>query len=394
MKISDKFSTFSFQGKRALVRADLNVPIQDGKVTDMTRIDRLAPTVTALRERGAAVILMSHFGRPKGREEKYSLRPLVATLAQAFGAPVAWAEDCVGPIAEQAVHALRPGQVLLLENLRFHPEEEANDPAFAQQLARLGDVYVNDAFSCSHRAHASTEAIAHLLPKLPGLGMEAELFHLSRVLDQPRRPVLALIGGAKISTKLALIGNLLAKVDRLAIGGGMANTFLAAQGIAIGASLAERDMLDVARTILAQARERDCAILLPKDAIVAREFRAGAPSRQVAIDEVLPDDMILDIGPASIADLIATLDDTRSVVWNGPLGAFEISPFDAGTKAIAAEIARRSRDSELVSVAGGGDTVAALGAYGKDFTYLSTAGGAFLEWLEGKVLPGVAALAD
>jgi phosphoglycerate kinase len=337
---------------------------------------------------------MSHFGRPKGREEKYSLRPLVATLAQAFGAPVAWAEDCVGPIAEQAVHALRPGQVLLLENLRFHPEEEANDPAFAQQLARLGDVYVNDAFSCSHRAHASTEAIAHLLPKLPGLGMEAELFHLSRVLDQPRRPVLALIGGAKISTKLALIGNLLAKVDRLAIGGGMANTFLAAQGIAIGASLAERDMLDVARTILAQARERDCAILLPKDAIVAREFRAGAPSRQVAIDEVLPDDMILDIGPASIADLIATLDDTRSVVWNGPLGAFEISPFDAGTKAIAAEIARRSRDSELVSVAGGGDTVAALGAYGKDFTYLSTAGGAFLEWLEGKVLPGVAALAD
>jgi phosphoglycerate kinase len=382
-------------GRRVLVRVDLNVPIKDGKVVDGTRIVRLTPTLDELARRGARVVLLSHFGRPNGKVAKdLSLRPVVAPLADALKRPVAFAEDCVGPAAERAVAALGNGDIVLLENLRFHPEEEANDPAFAKRLAALGDVYVNDAFSCAHRAHASTEAIAHLLPAAAGRLMQAELEALARALTAPARPVAAIVGGAKISTKLDLLGNLVAKVDVLAIGGGMANTFLHATGRAVGKSLCEADMAATVRDVLARAKRQGCAIVLPVDAVVAREFKANAPHETVAVDAVPADAMILDLGPRSVAALEARLGDCRTCVWNGPLGAFETPPFERGTVAVARRAAALTKAGRLLTVAGGGDTVAALAAAGVvgDFSYVSTAGGAFLEWLEGKDLPGVAAL--
>jgi len=383
------------KGQRVLVRADLNVPMKDGKVTDATRIERSAETLKALSAKGAKVIVLSHFGRPKGkRVPDMSLEPLVGPLGQALGRKVAFAGDCVGAPAENAVKALREGEVLLLENLRFHDAEEANDPEFARQLAGLGDLYVNDAFSCAHRAHASTEAIARLLPAAAGLLMQAELDHLQAALEKPKRPVMAVVGGAKVSTKLDLLGNLVVKVDRLVIGGGMANTFLFAQGAEIGKSLAERDLADTAREILKKAAARDCQILLPADAVVAGEFKANPPTRVVPANQVPADQMILDVGPRSIAAINAEMAQCKTLVWNGPLGAFETPPFDQATVAVAREAARLTKSGALLSVAGGGDTVAALAQAGveESFSYISTAGGAFLEWLEGKELPGVAAL--
>ncbi|MFO1060748.1 MAG: phosphoglycerate kinase [Dongiaceae bacterium] len=382
-------------GRRVLVRADLNVPVKDGKVTDSTRIDRSAETLKELLAKGARVMVLSHFGRPDGKVvPKMSLRPIVEPLARAVGRPVAFAEDCVGPAAAAVVDALPPGGIALLENLRFHAEEEADDPGFAAALAKLGDLYVNDAFSTAHRAHASTAALAGLLPAVAGRLMQAELDHLGKALESPQRPVAALVGGAKVSTKLELLGNLIAKVDLLVVGGGMANTFLVARGVEIGRSLAERDMAGTARDIEARARARGCSLVLPVDGVVAAKLEAGAATRTVAIDAVPGDQMILDVGPRSVADIVARLESCRTLVWNGPLGAFETPPFDAGTKAVAAAAARLTRAGRLLSVAGGGDTVAALAAAGvaDDFSYVSTAGGAFLEWLEGKTLPGVAAL--
>jgi len=383
-------------GKRVLVRADFNVPMKNGKVTDATRIERGAATLAELAERGAKVIVLSHFGRPKGRRvAEMSLQPIVEPLSRALGGKkVAFAEDCVGEAAADAVAGLPAGGVLLLENVRFHAEEEANDPAFARRLAALGDLYVNDAFSTAHRAHASTEAIARLLPSAAGRLMQAELEHLRKALAEPERPVAAIVGGAKVSTKLDLLGNLVAKVDLLVIGGGMANTFLHAQGMPIGKSLAERDLADTARDILAEAGRRGATILLPTDAMIAPELKAGAPTRTVAIEAVPADQMILDVGPKTVADIDLRLAGTKTLVWNGPLGAFETPPFDAGTLAVARQAAELTDSGRLLSVAGGGDTVAALAAAGvvERFSYVSTAGGAFLEWLEGKTLPGVAAL--
>ncbi|TXH39111.1 MAG: phosphoglycerate kinase [Rhodospirillaceae bacterium] len=395
-----KFKTLedlAVAGKRVIVRCDLNVPMQDGKVTDATRIDRGAETLRDLAAKGAKVIVMSHFGRPKGkRAPEFSLRPLVQPLSAALGKPVAFADDCVGPAAEAAVQTLKDGDVLLLENLRFHAAEEGNDKAFAGQLAALADIYVNDAFSCAHRAHASTEAIAHLLPHAAGRLMQAELDHLAAALEKPQRPVMAVVGGAKVSTKLDLLGNLVAKVDQLVIGGGMANTFLFANGIEVGKSLAERDMADTAREIVAKAKAAGCTIVLPVDAVVAAEFKAGAANKTVDVAAVPAEMMILDAGPKSVADIATRMKDCKTVVWNGPLGAFEIEPFDRATVAVAREAAALTKAKQLLSVAGGGDTVAALAHAGvtDDFTYISTAGGAFLEWLEGKTLPGVAALQD
>ncbi len=378
-------------GKRVLVRADLNVPVRDGVVTDSTRIDRLKPTVAALTGKGARVILLSHFGRPKGYDAKESLAPLVVTISERLGLPVAFAEDCIGPKAEEAVHALRDGQVLLLENLRFHKGEEKNEPDFAAALAKLGDLYVDDAFSAAHRAHASISGIPLHLPACAGRGMEAELKALDQALGNPVHPVAAIVGGAKISTKLDLLGNLVAKVDLLILGGGMANTFLAARGVSVGKSLAEMDMLDQARKIEATAKEHSCTILLPVDALVAEKFGPGQIAETVSVDRVPADRMILDIGPASVAHVKERLINCKTVVWNGPLGAFEIQPFDTGTVAVAKAVAELTRSGKLVSIGGGGDTVAALAAAGveNDFTYISTAGGAFLEWMEGKELPGV-----
>src|SRR5271154_6681992 len=384
------------RGKRVLLRADLNVPIKNGVVTDMTRIERLAPTIEALIGRGAKVIVMSHFGRPEGkRDPALSLRPLVASLGRAIGGrDVVFAEDCIGDEAKQLVAALRPGQVALLENLRFHPGEEANSADFARALAELGEVYVDDAFSAAHRAHASIAALADLLPAAAGKLMEAELDALSAALEHPARPVLALIGGAKVSTKLDLLRFLVGKVDVLAIGGAMANTLLYAQGTAVGRSLCERDMAENARQILALATEHNCRVILPEDAVVAGELVSGAASQTVPIDAVAADMMILDIGPATVARVAAALDESRTLVWNGPLGAFETPPFDCGTRAVAEKVATLTRAGRLRSVAGGGDTVAALAAAGviDQLSYVSTAGGAFLEWLEGRELPGVAAL--
>ena len=383
------------KGKRVLLRADLNVPMKDGKVGDATRIERLAPTIRQLSSGGARVVVMSHFGRPKGRPEAaFSLRPLVAPLAQAIGRPVAFAEDCVGPAAERAVAALKPGDVALLENLRFHAEEEKNDPGFAKQLAALGDLYVNDAFSAAHRAHASTESLAHLLPAAAGRLMQAELDALGAALETPKRPVTALIGGAKVSTKLDLLAFITGKVDVLIIGGAMANTLLFAEGVAVGESLSERDMADTARRIIEQAKQRGCELVLPVDGVVAREFKAGAPSDTVAIDRVPADAMILDIGPRTVQAIGERLARSKTLVWNGPVGAFETPPFDAGTTALARRVAALTREGKLLSVAGGGDTVAALAQAGvvDALSYVSTAGGAFLEWLEGRTLPGVAAL--
>jgi phosphoglycerate kinase len=381
-------------GKRVLIRVDLNVPMDGGKVSDATRIDRILPNLQEIAAKGAKVIILSHLGRPKGAEDKYSLRPVVTELESRLGKPVAFVSDCIGDEARTAVAAMRDGDYLLLENTRFHKGEENNDEAFIDRLASLGDVYVNDAFSCAHRAHASTEGLAHRLPSFAGRSMQVELEILTNLLSHPVRPVMAVVGGAKVSTKLELLGNLMRRVDFLVIGGGMANTFLAAQGRKIGESICEMGLADVARQIAAEAAADNCEIVLPVDVVVARRFAAGAPSRVVSIDEVGDEDMILDIGPKSIARVEALLEKTRTLVWNGPFGAFEIPPFDKGTSEIAAVAARFTRSGQLESIAGGGDTIAALNKAdaAKDFTYISTAGGAFLEWLEGKKLPGVEAL--
>ncbi len=382
-------------GKRVLVRADLNVPMKGGFVTDATRIERLAPTIRELVQKGAHVIVLSHFDRPKGKVvPAMSLKPIVQPLAKAIGRPVAFAEDCVGEKTRDAVAKLKDGDVLLLENTRFHAGEEKNDPDFAKQVAALGDIFVNDAFSAAHRAHATTEGLAHLLPSAAGRSMQQELEHLHQALDNPARPVMAVVGGAKISTKIALLENLLAHVNVLVIGGAMANTFLAAKGMQIGKSLSEPDQLETARRILKAAEKADANVLLPVDVVVAKEFRANAAHRTVAADKVAANEMILDVGPASVAAFARELQNMRTIVWNGPLGAFETPPFQAGTVAAAKAVAARTREGKLLSVAGGGDTVAALAMAGveNDFTYVSTAGGAFLEWLEGKTLPGVAAL--
>jgi phosphoglycerate kinase len=382
-------------GKRVLVRVDLNVPMKNGKVTDATRIERAAPTIRELAAKGAKVIVLSHFGRPDGkRVPDMSLRPLVEPLAQAVGKPVAFADDCIGPEAAAAVKALKPGDVLLLENLRFHKEEEKNDKGFVDQLSTLGDVYVNDAFSAAHRAHASTEGVAHRLPALAGRLMQGELEALDKALGRPKRPVCAVVGGAKVSTKLDLLGNLVGKVDKLIIGGGMANTFLLAQGIKIGKSLAEKDLGKTALEILDKAKAAKCEVLLPVDVVVAGRFEANAPHHVVEATACPDDQMILDVGPKSAAMYEEHVKGCATLVWNGPLGAFEMKPFDAGTVALAKTVADLTQAGKLLSVAGGGDTVAALAAAGVEdkFTYVSTAGGAFLEWMEGKTLPGVAAL--
>jgi phosphoglycerate kinase len=382
------------EGKRVLVRVDLNVPMQDGEVADVSRIERNGPTITEIADRGGKVVLLSHYGRPKGPDPKESLKPVVAAVARIIKRPIAFAEDCVGPIAEKAVAALKPGEILCLENTRFHKGEEKNDSAFAAQLAQLGDLYVDDAFSVAHRAHASVEAIAHLLPAFAGRAMQEELEALEKALHSPERPVAAIVGGAKISTKLDLLGNLITKVDVLIIAGGMANTFLAAQGKPVGKSLCENDLIPTARDILAKAKSLHREIVLPVDAVVAQKFAAHVPSRVVSVNDVGATDMILDIGPRSIEQAVSVLARSKTLVWNGPFGAFEIEPFDNGTIEVAEAAAELTTDRRLVSIAGGGDTMAALNAAGVTdrFTYVSTAGGAFLEWLEGKTLPGVEVL--
>ena len=383
------------RGRRVLVRVDLNVPMADGRVADLTRIERAAATLKELADRGAKVIVLSHFGRPKGEDPALSLKALVQPLAGVLGRPVRFVSDCIGADAEAVVNALTDGEVALVENLRFHSGEEKNDPQFVEALARLGDLYVNDAFSAAHRAHASTEGLAHRLPTAAGRLMQGELEHLARTLDHPQRPVVAIVGGAKVSTKIDLLTNLVAKVDALVIGGGMANTFLHARGIGIGRSLAERDLADTARRVEARAKAAGCGILLPQDAVVAAELKPGVRTRTVAISAVPHDAKILDVGPATVAAIERLLAESRTLVWNGPLGAFETPPFDAGTVAVALKAAELTQAGRLLSVAGGGDTVAALVAAGvaDRFSYVSTAGGAFLEWLEGRKLPGVAALA-
>ncbi len=383
------------KGKRVLLRADLNVPVREGRITDLTRIERLSPTIRELAENGAKVIVASHFDRPKGvRVPTMSLRPVAAALEEVLGRPVSFADDCLGPVAAAAVAVLEPGDVLVLENTRFHPGEEANDPDLARELAALADIYVNDAFSAAHRAHASTEGVARHLPSYAGRLMQRELEALSLALESPERPVAAIVGGAKISTKLDLLGNMIGRVQLLVVGGAMANTFLAAQGVAVGKSLQEPDMHATARDIMARAQASGCEIVLPVDAVVATEFRAGAASRVVPVGEVPADSMILDAGPETVRALIARLPAIRTVVWNGPLGAFEIAPFDAATVALAQAVAKATEAGTLRSVAGGGDTVSALRHAGvlDRFSYVSSAGGAFLEWLEGKLLPGILAL--
>lgn len=382
------------KNKRVLVRVDLNVPMDGGRITDNTRIRAVIPTIAEIAEKGGKAILLSHFGRPKGRDESQSLAPVARALAGLLGKPVAFAHDCIGPDAEKAVAAMKAGEVLLLENTRFHAGEEKNAPDFVAALAKLGDIYVNDAFSAAHRAHASTEGIAHKLPSYVGRAMQAEISALTRALTSPVKPVAAIVGGAKISSKLSLLSNLLAKVDLLVIGGAMANTFLAAQGKNIGKSLSEPDLVGTARQILGEAEAKGCSIVLPVDAAVAKKFEANTPSRAVMIDAVGPDEMILDIGLQSIALIASHLANIRTIVWNGPMGAFEVSPFDAGTVTLAREVAKLTGQGLVSSFAGGGDTIAALRHAGvvDQFSYVSTAGGAFLEWLEGKPLPGVEAL--
>lgn len=380
-------------GKRVLLRVDINVPVENGIVTDATRIERIAPTVCDILAKGGKPILLAHFGRPKGKVVlDLSLRVTVPALEAALGHKVRLIETLEG--AETLTHEAQTSDVLLLENIRFHPGEEANDPAFAARLARLGDVYCNDAFSAAHRAHASTEGLAHLLPSCAGRLMQAELEALEAALGAPKRPLVAVVGGAKVSTKLDLLGNLVAKVDTLVIGGGMANTFLAALGLDVGRSLCEHEMTETAREIMRRAGAANCAILLPADVVVACAFKAGEPHEVVGAHACPADAMILDAGPRTVKRIIAALDKARTLIWNGPLGAFEIAPFDAATNAAASHAAELSRAGRLISVAGGGDTVAALNKSGAadGFTYISTAGGAFLEWMEGKDLPGVAAL--
>jgi phosphoglycerate kinase len=382
------------KGKRVLLRVDLNVPMENGRVTDLTRLERVAPTITEISTKSGKVILLAHFGRPKGRDPKESLKPVAAALAEVIGKPVAFAEDCIGDVAAKAVAAMKDGDILCLENTRFHKEEEKNDPAFVAELAKLGDVWVNDAFSAAHRAHASTEGLGHVLPAYAGRTMQAELEALAKALESPTKPVIAIIGGAKVSTKIDLLENLVNKVDAMVIGGGMANTFLYAQGVGIGKSLAERDLAATALRIMEKADAANCAIILPVDAVVTFHFAANAPCHAYGLDAIPPEGMILDVGPQSIERIRAAIDDAATLVWNGPLGAFETPPFDRGTVAAARHAAVRTREKKLVSVAGGGDTVAALNQAGvaSDFTYVSTAGGAFLEWLEGKPLPGVEVL--
>jgi phosphoglycerate kinase len=382
------------RGKRVLLRVDLNVPMENGRVGDPTRIDRILPTIREIADKGGRVVLLAHFGRPKGRDAKDSLKPVAAAVSERIGRPVAFAEDCIGDAAASAGSALKDGDVLLLENTRFHTGEEKNDPAFVKELAKLGDLYVNDAFSAAHRAHASTEGLARALPAYAGRAMQAELDALTKGLEAPVHPVVAIVGGAKVSTKIDLLENLVAKVDALVIGGGMANTFLYAMGLGIGRSLAERDLAETALRIVDKARDTGCAIILPVDAVVASEFKAGAPHHTYGVDAIPSDGMILDVGSQSVDRVNAAINDAATLVWNGPLGAFEHAPFDQGTVGAARHAAERTREKKLVSVAGGGDTVAALNHAGvaEDFTYVSTAGGAFLEWLEGKSLPGVEAL--
>lgn len=381
--------------KVVLTRVDINVPVSNGKVSDTTRIDRIVPTVADILAKGGKPVLLAHFGRPKGQVvPEMSLAPLVPALETAFGVPLRFASDCIGPEAAKAIALLQPGEVLLLENTRFHPEEEKNDPTFADAMANLGDIYCNDAFSAAHRAHASTEGIAHRIPACAGRLMQAELEALEAALGTPERPVAAVVGGAKVSTKLDLLGNLVAKVDTLIIGGGMANTFLAAKNIPIGRSLAEADLTDTAREIMDKAQAVGCTILLPRDVVIAGTLAENVETATVSADAVPEDQMILDAGPQAIEDILTALRAARTVIWNGPLGAFETKPFEAATNAAAKVVAQLSLNGELTSVAGGGDTVAALNVAGaaESFTYISTAGGAFLEWMEGKTLPGVAAL--
>jgi phosphoglycerate kinase len=383
------------KGKRVLLRVDINVPMEEGRVTDATRIERVAPTICELADRGGRVVLLAHYGRPKGKPtDADSLRQLVPTLANMLGRKVAFAGDCVGPEPATAIGAMADGDVLLLENTRFHPGEEKNDPSFVAALAANGDVYVNDAFSAAHRAHASTEGLAHRLPAYAGRTMQAELEALGAALTSPARPVMAIVGGAKVSTKLDLLGHLVARTQYLVIGGGMANTFLAAEGKAVGKSLCEHDLAQTARDVIAKAHASGCEIVLPVDATVAQKFEAHAPSHVVSADHVGATDMILDVGPKTVARIEALMAGCRTIVWNGPLGAFELPPFDEGTTAVARTAARLTVEGKLLSVAGGGDTVAALNAahVAQQFSYVSTAGGAFLEWLEGRELPGVAAL--
>jgi len=386
--------TADLNDKRVLLRVDLNVPMENGKITDATRIERVVPTITEIADKGGKVIILAHFGRPKGRDEKDSLRPVAAALSKIINKPVEFADDCIGADAKTAVDAMKAGDILVLENTRFHKEEEKNDPAFVQALAHLGDIYVNDAFSAAHRAHASTEGLGHKLPAYAGRTMQAELDALSKALVAPAKPVIAIVGGAKVSTKIDLLENLVGRVDGLVIGGGMANTFLHAQGVKIGKSLAERDLADTARRIMDKAEAAKCAIILPVDAVVAYKFEANAPSQAYGLDAIPDDGMILDIGPLSIERVNRAIDDARTLLWNGPLGAFELAPFDRGTVAAARHAAERTRAGKLVSIAGGGDTVAALNHAGvaDDFSYISTAGGAFLEFCEGKSLPGVEVL--
>jgi phosphoglycerate kinase len=382
-------------GKRVLLRVDLNVPTEGGRVTDMTRIERVAATITEIADKGGKVVLLAHFGRPKGGpDEANSLKPVAAAVADVIKRPVAFCADCIGETAAAAIAKMKNGDVLLLENTRFYKGEEKNDPAHVADLAKLGDVYVNDAFSAAHRAHATTEGLAHHLPAHAGRAMQRELEALNLALGNPARPVAAIVGGAKVSTKLELLGNLVNKVDVLIIGGGMANTFLFAEGKGVGKSLCEKDLADTARSIVAAAKKAKCRILLPVDATVAKELKAHAPAHVVGVDHVPEDEMILDIGPKSIAAVEKVLSEVKTLVWNGPPGAFETPPFDEATMAIAKTAASLTKQGKLKSVAGGGDTVAALNAakVADDFTYISAAGGAFLEWMEGKALPGVEAL--
>jgi len=384
------------EGKRVLVRVDLNVPVgDDGKVTDVTRIERVKPTIIELSDKGDKVILLAHFGRPKGRPDpKYSLDPIAVVTGDVVGRPVAFVDDCIGERVQGAIFAMMPGDIILLENTRFHKGEEENDPAFAQALAANGDIFVNDAFSAAHRAHASTEGLAHLLPSYAGRTMQAELEALEKGLGNPARPVVAIVGGAKVSTKIDLLMNLVTKVDALVIGGGMANTFLAARGTKVGKSLCEHDLAETAKQIMIEAASASCAIILPVDGVVAREFKENAASEIVQIDNVPADAMILDVGPETVKLINEWIDRAATLVWNGPLGAFEIKPFDKATMSAARHAAKRTKAGKLVSVAGGGDTVAALNVadVADDFSYVSTAGGAFLEWMEGKELPGVEVL--
>jgi phosphoglycerate kinase len=382
------------KGKRVLVRADLNVPVENGVVTDGTRIERMGPAITEIADKGGKVILLSHFGRPKGRDQKNSLKPVAAEVAHIIKRPVKFVDDCIGEVAERAVAAMKNGEIICLENTRFHPGEEKNDPAFVAALAKLGDIFVNDAFSVSHRAHASTEGLAHLLPAYAGRTLQAELEAFEKVLDNPARPLTAIVGGAKISTKLNLLGHLLNRVDVLIIGGAMANTFMLALNKPVGKSLVERELVNTARKIMDEAKSAKREIVLPVDVVVAEKFEANAPSRVADVDHVGDREMVLDIGPRSVEYAVSVLARSKTLVWNGPFGAFEVEPFDNGTVEVAEAAAELTEAGQLVTVAGGGDTVAALNVAGvvDRLTYVSTAGGAFLEWLEGKALPGVEVL--